>query len=682
MDIDRKGVISMKKKYILYLLLILAILYTVTGDRKKVDAASADTDQLSKQGYEFEGEDTIVLDSTRFQADTLDLLEKCKKVTNIKISQKSDYLFSMNLACFESAESLTIPSNIVYIDNRVAMSLPNLKQFIVDKDNTIYSSRDGVLYNKSKTKLVFYPYGASIDVKIKKDTKIIGDYAFYNAPIKSITFEEGLYAIMDHAFAGTKITSISLPASFRVIHKDAFIDGSLEKISISPDNTSLCSVDGVIYNKKKTLLYYWPDAKKEELLKFPETLRYLDCDKIHNFSAARTISIPNSLTAIVHTEKNQIERILVDSSHKYFRLYDGVLYSNNYKRIRMYPNKNEDTEINLHNDLTTLSMELFYTENTTKVLALPSKLRELKGKREANQVLLSGFCHLKELKLASSNKNFKLVDGVLYNAGQTTLLWYPIDLPQSNFAIPKSVALVDNDQLVIQNHLEKITVSMNCNLYDFDELDTSEYEFHYSNPIGSECPRLGKFIVNKDNPYYCSVNGVLFSKDRKQLLLYPAQKKDQSYSVPEGVTHAWFLNENKYLVTLSLPKTLTSFNTIAFYESVGNIYGDSLLRYSALTEINVDKDNQYFKSVDGVLIQESSYIPKTLAAYPMGKQSTNYELEVDYITNIKYFTEHPYLKTVLIDSKSEHFYISDGILRYYDDYVEDLDFGIINWRVL
>lgn len=681
MDISRKGVISMKRKYILCLVLVLAILYLVTGDSKKVNAASEDTEQLSQKGYVFEGEDTIVLNDWRGEEDNSDTLEKFKKVKNIKINQESTYLYGMYLVYFENAETLTIPSNIDYIDYQVTMSLPKLKQFIVDKDNAIYSSVDGVLYNKSKTKLVAYPYGASLDVKIKKGTTIIGDYAFYQAPIKSITFEEGLYAIMNQAFAGTKITSISLPASFRLLYNNAFLDSFLETIDISSDNTSLCSVDGVVYNKNKTFLYYWPDAKKEELLKFPETLRYLDCDKILNFSDAKTISIPTGLTAIVHTEGNQIERILIDSNHKYFKLYDGALYSNNYQRIRMYPNRNEDTEIDLHNDLTILPMDLFYTENTTKVLTLPSKLCELKGKREANQVLLSGFSHLQELKLSSSNKNFKLVDGVLYNANQTKLLWYPIDLPQSNFIIPKSVTLVDNDQLVIQNWIEKITVPNKCNLYDLDELNTSEYQFQYANPIGSECPLLQKMIINRDNPYYCSVNGVLFSKDMKKLLLYPAQKKDQNYSVPEGITDAWFLNENNYLVTLSLPKSLTHFNTISFYESVGDIYGDSLLRYSALTEINVDKDNQDFKSVDGVLIRESSYMPKTLVVYPMGKQSIDYELEVDYITNTKYFTKHPYLKAILIDPKSEIFSISDGKLRYYyEDCVRELDLGKIELK--
>ncbi len=681
MDINRKGVISVKRKYILCLGLVLAILYLATGDSKKVNAASADNDLLIKQGYVFEGEDTIVLSRITFQADNLDLIEKCKKVKHIKISQNSTYLFGEDLTCFENAVTLTIPSSISNIDFNVATSLPSLQQFIVDEDNLMYSSIDGVLYNKSKTELIYYPHGASQDVKINNGTIVIGKYAFYKAPIKSIKFEEGLYAIMDYAFAGTEVTSVILPTSLRVICNKAFLDSTLETISFSPDNTSLCSVDGVVYNKEKTFLYYWPDAKKEETLTFPETLRYLDCKKIRNFSAARTISIPNGLTAIINTEDNQIERILVDSNHKYFKLYDGVLYSLDYQRIRMYPNKNADTEIDLHNELTILPMDLFYTENTTKVLSLPSKLRELRGKREANQVLLSGFSHLQELKLASSNKSFKLVDGVLYNANQTKLLWYPIDLPQSDFAIPKSVALVDNDQLVIQNYIENITVPNKCNLYDLRELNTSGYEFHYSNPIGSECPRLEKFIVNRDNPYYCSVNGVLFSKDIKKLLLYPSQKKDQSYSVPEGITDAWFLNENNYLVTLSLPKTLISFNIIGESDSVGNIYGDSLLRYSALTEIHVDKENKDFKSVDGVLIQGSdSY--QVLVAYPMAKKSTEYEVtkEIYWFANIEFLTQHPYLKTVLIHSKSEHFYISDGILRYYDDYPKDLDFRKIELK--
>lgn len=48
------------------------------------------------------------------------------------------------------------------------------------------------------------------------------------------------------------------------------------------------------------------------------------------------------------------------------------------------------------------------------------------------------------------------------------------------------------------------------------------------------CPNLAAIQVEEDNPTYCSVDGVLFSKDKKELIVYPnAHGKD--YTVPMGV---------------------------------------------------------------------------------------------------------------------------------------------------
>ena len=48
---------------------------------------------------------------------------------------------------------------------------------------------------------------------------------------------------------------------------------------------------------------------------------------------------------------------------------------------------------------------------------------------------------------------------------------------------------------------------------------------------------LSEIEVDGQNKNYKSQDGVLYSKDMKQLLLYPLPNKDVSYSVPEGVDY-------------------------------------------------------------------------------------------------------------------------------------------------
>ena len=51
----------------------------------------------------------------------------------------------------------------------------------------------------------------------------------------------------------------------------------------------------------------------------------------------------------------------------------------------------------------------------------------------------------------------------------------------------------------------------------------------------SDCDSLKSIAVSVNNNNYCSANGVLFNKDKTELLHYPAAKADASYSVPGSV---------------------------------------------------------------------------------------------------------------------------------------------------
>ena len=50
-----------------------------------------------------------------------------------------------------------------------------------------------------------------------------------------------------------------------------------------------------------------------------------------------------------------------------------------------------------------------------------------------------------------------------------------------------------------------------------------------------ECENLKRITVDPNNKVYCSVDGVLFSKDMKTLLKYPSDKDGNAYTVPDTV---------------------------------------------------------------------------------------------------------------------------------------------------
>jgi len=81
--------------------------------------------------------------------------------------------------------------------------------------------------------------------------------------------------------------------------------------------------------------------------------------------------------------------------------------------------------------------------------------------------------------------------------------------------------------------------------------------------------KLVNINVEPENPYYVSVDGVVFTRDMETLLMYPGGKKDTVYTVPEGVKKIGdaAFEENLYLTEILLPDSLSEIGYNAFIAS-------------------------------------------------------------------------------------------------------------------
>lgn len=81
------------------------------------------------------------------------------------------------------------------------------------------------------------------------------------------------------------------------------------------------------------------------------------------------------------------------------------------------------------------------------------------------------------------------------------------------------------------------------------------------------CVSLKGFAVSEENPYFTAVDGVLYTKDKKTLVAYPAGRGEESFKVPEGTekigVKAFAYDRN--LRSVELPESLTEICDRAFY---------------------------------------------------------------------------------------------------------------------
>ena len=126
-----------------------------------------------------------------------------------------------------SLKNLTISGNCTSIgaeDEEPFLYCSALESVTVTSGDGIYSSENGILYNKDKSTIILYPQ-AKTDKKYKapKSVKEIGQSAFYHCKYLETADISGVEVLKDYAFEGCeKLKKVKLSKNLTQIGADAF----------------------------------------------------------------------------------------------------------------------------------------------------------------------------------------------------------------------------------------------------------------------------------------------------------------------------------------------------------------------------------------------------------------------------------------------------------------------------
>lgn len=225
-------------------------------------------------------------------------------ITDIVFPATLDYVGE---AAFEGTgwyESL--PDGAVYAGN-VLYAYKGVMQLdeadFVVKDGT-KSIADKVFYNNTIIGSVTIPASVEIigkqtfdgcrnitEVTIPENSnlRIISDGAFQYANITEINLPESLEIIGAIAFTRTNLNSVYIPSKVKVL-EGAFNEiPTIDYFEVSPDNLYYCSdKDGVLFNKDKTVLCYFPSDIKDYEYTIPDGVTYI-CDYAFSFCDVKKI---------------------------------------------------------------------------------------------------------------------------------------------------------------------------------------------------------------------------------------------------------------------------------------------------------------------------------------------------------------------------------------------------------
>ena len=207
-----------------------------------------------------------------------------------------------------SLRKIYISSNVIEMEAGTFSGCNSLEEITVDDNNVVFSSYQGILYNKNKTEIIICPMGKSGTIELAYGITTIESDDFYgNDNITEIIFPDSLTSIGDSAFSRCEgITEVSLPENVKTLGMSAFQGcTSLKRIDLPSEMTYIGGY-----------------------------CTFLDCVNLTD------ITIPRNVTSIgmrVFEGCDNLREIKVDKDNTVLYEENGIVYNAIQKKLECCP---------------------------------------------------------------------------------------------------------------------------------------------------------------------------------------------------------------------------------------------------------------------------------------------------------------------------------------------------------
>ncbi len=332
--------------------------------------------------------------------------EHCENLTKVTIPNSITLIEDGAFGYCISLTEIEIPKSVTKLWLDAFYDCDALESINVHTDNTTYSSIDGVLFNKDETILYLCPVAKTAQVyQIPNGVTEIQYAAFAECKnIKKVIIPDSITTIQQLAFAGfDSLTEIEIPQSVKTIEYGAF-DGcgslkeifipksvsdigysifgncySLESVTVDSENENFSSLDGVLFDKEKTLLHTYPMAKVNTSYTIPETVEIMGDDAFVKVESLKHLTIGNNVTTMNEypfEDCYNLESITVGEDNLNYSSIDGVLFNKDVTKLITYPSSKQDTEYIVPKSVKTFGNIAFNECDYLKRITLPKDIED------------------------------------------------------------------------------------------------------------------------------------------------------------------------------------------------------------------------------------------------------------------------------------------------------------------
>ena len=142
---------------------------------------------------------------------------------------------------------------------------------------------------------------ALVECAIPEKVTSIGDYAFAQCEkLTAMTFPSALGEIGAHVFEGcSALTTLSeFPQTLTDIGENAFYKTAVTAFSVSEESEDYAAVDGVLYDKERTTLLFYPTGSTATTIQIPAETAGIEANAFAYAKNLKSIVLPEGLTVI------------------------------------------------------------------------------------------------------------------------------------------------------------------------------------------------------------------------------------------------------------------------------------------------------------------------------------------------------------------------------------------------
>ena len=303
--------------------------------------------------------------------------------------------------CSKLTGIVTIPNSVKSIGVNPFAGCSKLTEINVVADNPNYISIDGILYNKSKNRLIGCPAGKIGSITIPNSVTSIGNYAFYDCSslTGSLTIPNSVTSIGEWAFCRcTRLTgTLSIPNSVTSIGRCAFLNCTRLTGTLTIPNSVTSIGDNAFYGC----------TGLTGTLTIPNSVTSIEHDAFYGCTGLTSVTIPNSVTSIGEGAFGNCSGLT------------GTLI--------------------IPNSVTSIGHKAFYgCKGLTGIVTIPNSVTSIGVNPFA------GCSKLTEINVVADNPNYISIDGILYNKSKNRLIGCPAGKTGS-VTIPNSVTNIGDN---------------------------------------------------------------------------------------------------------------------------------------------------------------------------------------------------------------------------------------------